>query len=186
MREEHWYYSFWLIIIGSWILGIAYGKWWDGSGGLLSDIGKAISVPPPSSMEVWQPLLYFPLTTIAAFVLSQLFFGVGAAFFLFMRGVYESSLITSLETIFSGWKLTSITSPEIWTVLFIVLIFATNLPLCLWAAHLGTQRSIRMLYRLREKPTKPITGPELASRLILIITLSLIAGLTASFAIANT
>ncbi|MBC7218636.1 MAG: hypothetical protein H5T49_00660 [Hadesarchaea archaeon] len=186
MREEHWYYSFWLIVIGSWVLGIAYGKWCDESGGLLSEIGRAISVPSPSRMEVWQPILYFPLTTIAAFALSQLFFGAGAAAFLFMRGVYESSLITSMETIISSWKLTSVTSLEIWTVFFIMLVLAVNLPLCLWAAQLGTQRAIRMLYRLRGKPTKPAAGSELTSRLILIVTLSLIAGLIASFAIANT
>jgi hypothetical protein len=43
-----------------------------------------------------------------------------------------------------------------------------------------------MLYRLRGKPTKPIAGTEPISHLILIITLSLIAGLTATFALAST
>ncbi|MEM3421575.1 MAG: hypothetical protein QW835_04040 [Candidatus Hadarchaeum sp.] len=186
MREEYWYYSFWLIVVGSWVLGLAYGKWWGEPEEFLSQLGRSFSVPPPGRMEPWQPILYFTLTPVATFVLSQLFFGVGAAAFLFSRGVYDSSLIMGMETMLSNWKLTSSTSVEIWTIFFIILIFVVNLPLCLWAAQLGTQRAIRMLYRLRGKPLKPATGSELVSSLILIVTLSLIVGLTAAFAIAST
>ncbi|MGC8816629.1 MAG: hypothetical protein ACP5PX_02285 [Candidatus Hadarchaeum sp.] len=185
MREEYWYYSFWLVVVGSWIVGFAYGKWLGGYGGLFSELGRAISVPLPGRLELWQPILYFTLTPVAAFVLSQLFFGAGAAFFLFARGVYDSGLITILETAISNWRLTSITSAELWSFFFIMIILVVNLPLSLWAAQLGTQRSVRMLYRLRGRPTKPAAGPELISSLIIIVTLSLVAGLTATFAISS-
>lgn len=186
MRDEYWCYFFWLIVIGSWILGFAYGKWWGELREFFLELGQAFSVPPPNQIESWQPILYFTLTPVAAFVLSQLFFGAGAALFLFARGVYDSNLITNVEMIALNWKLTSITSIEIWMLFTTLLILAVNLPLCLWAAQLGAQRSIRMLYRLRGRPTKPATGPELISNLIIIVTASLVVGLTATFAITCT
>jgi hypothetical protein len=186
MREEYWYYSLWLVVVGSWVIGLAYGKWWGGYSSFLAELGQIISIPRPDQMELWQPLVYFTLTTVASFALSQLFFGIGGAAFLFARGVYDSGLITTMETTITSWKLTSVTSAEIWTIFFLLLVLAVNLPLCLWAAQLGAHRAIRMLYRLRGKPTKPIAGTEPISRLILIITLSLIAGLTATFALAST
>jgi len=186
MREEYWYYTFWLVVVGSWVLGIAYGKWGGGYGGFFSELGQAVSVPRPSQMELWQPMVYFTLTAIAAFVLSQLFFGIGAAVFLFARGVSDSGLITSMEIMIGNWKLASVSPAEIWTIFFIMLVLVVNLPLCLWAAQIGAQRAIRMLYRLRGKSTIPHATAGAVSNLIIIITLSLIVGLTATFAIANT
>lgn len=185
MREEYWHYGFWLVVVASWVLGFVYGKWSGNEGGIFSDIGQAISVPHPSQLELWQPILYLTLTVVASFVLSQLFFGVGAAVFLFARGISDSRLVTSLETMVTNWKLTSVPPSEIWTALFIMLILVVNMPLCLWAAQLGTRRSRQMLYRLRGKPTKPETNAEPISNILIIITVSLAVGLLATFAVAN-
>ncbi len=185
MREEYWHYVFWLVVVGSWVFGFAYGKWGDGYGGIFSDLGQAVSVPHPAQLDIWQPILYLTLTVVASFVLSQLFFGVGAAVFLFARGVSDSGLVTSLESMVSSWRLTAVPTGELWTVLFIMLVLAVNMPLCLWAAQLGTQRSRRMLYRLRGKPIKPGVNTEPISNILIIITVSLAVGLLATFAVAN-
>ncbi|MDI6643054.1 MAG: hypothetical protein QMD95_03275 [Candidatus Hodarchaeaceae archaeon] len=184
MREEYWYYAFWLLVIGSWVLGIAYGRWGGGGSGVFADLGQAISVPPPIQLAWWQPLVYFTFTVIAAFVLSQLFFGVGAAVFIFSRGVYDGGLILSLENMVRGWTLASISPAELWTVFFILLVLTVNLPLCLWAAHLGTQRAMRMWYRLRGKPITPTVGAGPIPNLFLAVAASLAAGLVGAFAIA--
>lgn len=186
MREEYLYYTFWLVVVGSWVLGVAYGKWGGGYGGFFSDLGQAVSVPRPSQLELWQPIVYFTLTVVAAFALSQLFFGVGAAVFLFARGVADGGLITYVEAMVGNWKLTSISPAEIWTAFFIMLVLAVNTPLCLWAAQQGTQRAMRMLYRLRGKPLKPLAGVEPMSNLIMMTAVSLAVGLLATLAIANT
>ena len=186
MREEYWHYAFWLIVVGSWVFGVAYGKWGGGYGGLFSDLGRAVSVPWPSQLELWQPIMYFTLTVVAAFVLSQLFFGVGAAVFIFSRGVSDSGLITSMEIMVGNWNLASVSPAEIWTMFFIMLVLAVNMPLCLWAAQLGTQRAIRMLYRLRGKLMKPLANVEPISNLLIILAVSLAVGLTATFALVHT
>ncbi len=184
MREEYLYYSFWLLVVGSWVLGVVYGRWGGGSSGVFADLGQAVSVPSPVQLSWWQPLIYFTLTVIAAFVLSQLFFGVGAAIFMFSRGVYDGGLILSLQTMLSK-PLTSISSAELWAVFFIMIVLTVNLPLCLWAAHLGTQRTTRMWYRLRGKPIKPTTASPIAN-LLVAVTVSLVAGLVATFATVYT
>ncbi len=186
MREETWYYAFWLLVVGSWVLGVVYGKWGGGYGGFFSDLGLAVSVPRPSTLEIWQPILYFTLTVVASFVLSQLFFGAGAAVFLFARGVSDSGLITGMEAMISGWRLAAVTPAEIWGIFFIMLVLAVNMPLCLWAAHLGTQRSLRMLHRLRGKPIRPVSKSEPTSNILIILAVSLAVGLLATFAVAHT
>jgi len=183
MREEYWYHALWLVVVGSWVFGVVYGKWGGGYGGFFSDLGKAISIPLPSQLELWQPVVYFTLTVVAAFVLSQLFFGIGAVVFLFARGVVDSGLITNMEVIISNWKLISISPVEIWTIFFVMLVLAVNMPMCLWAAQIGTQRAIRMLYRLRGKP---LVKFETISNLFMIVAVSLVVGLFATFAIAHT
>jgi hypothetical protein len=186
MCEEYWYYAFWLVVVGSWVFGVVYGKWGGGYGGFFSELGQAVSVPSLSQLELWQPIVYFTLTVIAAFALSQLFFSVGAAVFLFSRGVADSGLITNLEMVIGNWKLTSVSPAEIWAVFYIMLVLAVNTPLCLWAAQLGTQRAMRMLYRLRGKPIKPMANVQLISNFLIILVVSLAVGLTATFALAHT
>ncbi len=184
MRGEYWHAAFWLLIVGSWVLGITYGRW-GGGGGLFIDLSQAVRVPSPLDLGVWwQPLAYFALTILTAFVLAQLFFGVGAAIFLFSRGVYDSVLITQLEQMVGGWSFSDIPPNEFWMVLFIVLILAVNLPLCLWAAHLGTQRATRMWYRLRGKPLKPVVGAGPVPTLLLILAASVAAGIVGAFIIS--
>jgi hypothetical protein len=184
MRGEYWYYAFWLLIIGSWVLGVVYGRWGGGGSGIFADLGQAVSVPSPANLSLWQPILYFTLTVIASFVLSQIFFGAGAAVFIFSRGVNDALLFNKIELMVGNWNLTSIPSGELWSVFFIVLVLTVNLPLCLWAAHLGTQRATRMLYRLRGKPFKSEVGVGPILNLILAVAASLAAGLIATFALS--
>lgn len=179
MREDYWYAASWLLVVGSWVLGVAYGRW-GGDGEFFVDLSRAVRVPYPQNMW-WQPLLYFVLTVLVTFVLAQLFFGVGAAVFLFSRGVYDSMLITQLERIAGGWSFPNIPANEFWMVLFIVLILAVNLPLCLWAAHLGTRRAMHVWYRLRGKPLKPGAGAGPMITLWLILAASVASGLVGSF-----
>ena len=181
MREDYWLAAFWLLIVGSWVLGVAYGRW-GGGGGLFIDLSQAVRVPSPFSLDSWwQPLVYFTLTALASFVLAQLFFGVGAAVFLFSRGVYDSFLIVELERTVRGWSFPNIPGNELWMVLFIVLILAVNLPICLWAAHLGLTRAMRMFYRLRGKPLKPELGAKPVVTLLILLAASIATGLVGFF-----
>lgn len=184
MRGEYWHAAFWLLVIGSWVLGVAYGRW-GGDGGFFVDLSQAVRVPYLQNIW-WQPLVYFVLTVLATFVLAQLFFGVGAAVFLFSRGVYDGKLIVLLEQTVGGWSFPNIPANEFWMVLFIVLILAVNLPLCLWAAHLGTRRATYMWYRLRGKPLKPEVGAGPMTTLLLILAASVAAGLVGAFLISYT
>jgi hypothetical protein len=183
MRWEHWHYGFWLLIIGSWVLGVVYGKWGGGGSGIFADLGQAVSVPSPAGLSWWQPILYFTLTVVAAFVLSQIFFGAGAAVFIFSRGVNDAMLFNRIEETVGNLNLISIQPSALWEIFFIVMVLAVNLPLCLWAAHLGTQRSTQMLYRLRGKPFKTEAGETPIPNLIMVIAASLVAGLIATLAL---
>ncbi len=186
MREDYWLAAFWLLIIGSWVLGFAYGRW-GGAGGLFVDLSQAVRVPSPLGLGAWwQPLVYFVLTVLTTFVLAQLFFGVGAAVFLFSRGVYDSFLISQLEQLAGGWSFPDIPANQFWMVLFIVLILAVNLPICLWAAHLGLMRAMRMFYRLRGKPLKPEVSTKPMVTLLILLAASVAAGLVGAFIISYT
>ena len=145
-----------------------------------------MSVPSPANLSWWQPILYFALTVVASFVLSQIFFGAGAAVFIFSRGVNDALLFSNIESMVVKWNLTSgyIPTNELWSVFFIMLVLTVNLPLCLWASHLGTQRATRMLYRLRGKPLKSEVEAGPISNLLLAVAASLAAGLVATFALS--
>lgn len=182
MRGEYRYYAFWLLIIGSWVLGVAYGRWGGGDSGIFADLGKAVSVPSPDGLSWWQPILYFTFTVIAAFVLSQIFFGAGAAVFMFSRGVCDTLLFSDLVRIVGRFPV--FTPGDLWSVFFIMLVLTVNLPLCIWAAHMGTQRATRMWYRLKGKPIKPETGVGTISNMLMAVTASLAIGLFATFALS--
>jgi hypothetical protein len=184
MREEYVSYSLWLLVIGSWVFGVAYGKWLGGGESIFAELGQAVSIPKPVDLGWWEPILYFPLTVLAAFLLSQLFFGGGAAVFMFSRGVGDSALILSIETTMRTWSPLLGTTEVLLDVFFIMMVLAVNLPLCLWAAHLGTRRSIRMFHRLRGKPLRPEVG--LISGLLLLVSISLVLGLIGSLTISYT
>ncbi|MDI6819555.1 MAG: hypothetical protein QMC89_01435 [Candidatus Hodarchaeaceae archaeon] len=182
MREEYWRAAFWLFVIGSWVFGISYGRWSGGGKGFFLELSRAVRIPSPMQLNVWwEPLVYFVFTVIAIFVLSQLFFGVGAAVFLFSRGVYDSAMIAELEAMMRGWSFPDIPMNEVWTALLIVLILVVNLPLCLWAAHIGTQRSMYMWYRLTGKPVRPEASMKPITSLLLILAASIAVGLAAAF-----
>ncbi|MEW6592541.1 MAG: hypothetical protein AB1305_02485 [Candidatus Hadarchaeota archaeon] len=184
MREQYIYYSMWLLIIGSWVFGVVFGKWGGGTTTVFAELGQAVGVPQPATMSWWQPLLYFPVTVVAAFMLSQIFFGAGAAIFFFARGVADSALLLTMESMIGNWNILSIPGAELWHVFFMLLVLTVNLPLTIWAAHLGTQRSFQVLSRVRGKPTKPGTGGVPFSNLIMCVTVSFIIGLMGSFALA--
>ena len=167
-------------------MGVAYGRW-GGGGGLFIDLSQAVRVPSPSELNAWwQPLAYFTFTILATFLLAQLFFGVGAGIFLFSRGIYDSLLIAELSQKVGSWKLLEIPAKEFLTVLFIVLILAVNLPICLWAAHLGLTRAMRMFYRLRGKPLKPELGAKPVVTLLILLAASIATGLVGSFILTYT
>jgi hypothetical protein len=184
MRDEHVEYLFWLLVIGSWVFGVTYGKWLGGTGGVFADLSQAVSVPEPVNLAWWGPLLYFPLTVVGSFVLSQLFFGAGTAVFMFSRGVGDSILFISLENALRTWNIPDVTSGQLWNAFFIMLVLAVNLPLCLWAAHLGTRRSVRMYQRLRGKPVKPESS--VISTFLMLLSVSLLIGLVGTLTISYT
>ena len=170
----------WLSIVSSWIAGIVVGRLL-GTSGIILSLSRAVRVPDPSFFGIWwEVIVYFGLTTVSFFVLSHILFGVGAVIFLFARGMYDLSLIVRIESIIEGWSAADIPTSEMMSVLFIILILAANLPLCLWSSHLGIQSSVYALNRLREKPVLPEFGSEPLSQLLLIISASLILGLVAS------
>ncbi len=182
MRDEYVNYSFWLLIIGSWVFGFAYGKWLGGSSGVFADVGQAVSVPPPADLIWWHPLLYFPLTVLAAFILSQLFFGAGSSVFMFARGVGDSAILLNLEAILKNLNVLNINNAQAWNIFFIMLVFTVNLPLCIWASHLGTSRSARMFQRLRGKPLQPESG--IISGMLILLGVSLVIGFFGTIALS--
>lgn len=206
MRGGYWYYAFWLLVIGSWVLGVAYGRWGGEDSGIFVGLGQAVSVPSPvlentaadnvggagqavsvpspAKLSWWQPILYFTLTVVASFVLSQIFFGAGAAVFIFSRGVNDALLFNNIESMVVNWNLWEPTSIPFWSIFFAMLVLTVNLPLCLWASHLGTQRAMRMLYRLRGKSLKSEVEAGPISNLLLAVAASLAAGLVATFALS--
>lgn len=182
MREEYWRAFFWLLVVGSWTFGVAYGHWVSTGEGLFLELSKAVRVPGSVALDAWwEPLVYFIFTVVAIFVLAQLFFGAGAALFLFARGVYDSTLIIRIGTEVRGWSFPDLPTDGVFMVLFVVLILAVNLPLCLWAAHMGTQRSIYIWHRLTGKPVKPEAGVRPIQDFLLILAASIAAGLIAAF-----
>ena len=180
MREEYWKAFLWLLVIGSWVFGLAYGRWAaDGAKGFFSGLSVA-HVPNPFGLQAWwQVLAYFTLSVAAIFVLSHVLFGVGAAIFLFARGIVDNVLILELESRVRAWTLPPPTY-ELWMISVIALILAVNLPLCLWASHLGTQRAICTWYRLRGEAVKPEFGARPFRDFLLILAASIAAGLLAA------
>ena len=182
MRNEYWQATFWVFVVGSWTLGFAF-KRWGGSGDFFLELGKAVSVPSPLELSAWwQPLAYFVFTVIAIFVLSQLFFGVGAGIFLFARGVSDGAIILSIENLARGWSFPNIPTHDAWMLALAVLILAVNLPLTIWSAHIGTQRAANMWRRLRGQPIKPETTAKPMFNCLVILAASIATGLAAAVA----
>ncbi|KXB02498.1 hypothetical protein AKJ43_01670 [candidate division MSBL1 archaeon SCGC-AAA261D19] len=176
MHEERLEALFWLLVVCSWAFGLIT-SYWFGSNEFFLEMSKAVRVISPNQMnEWWQPLIYFTLTTVAVFMLSQLFFGVGAVIFLFARGMYDGLLIAQLGSILGGWNFADFPVEQVWMVLIFILILSVNLPLCLWSGKLGVQRASYMLYRLRNTPVQPNFGAEPLSKFPLILAISIIIG----------
>jgi hypothetical protein len=180
MRDEYWQAFFWVFVVASWAFGFAYGRW-AGGGGFFLELGKAVSVPSPLGFSSWwQPLVYFTLTILAMFVLAQLFFGVGAAIFLFARGVSDSAVILALEAMVRPFP--NIPTHDAWMLVLGMLILAVNLPLCIWSAHMGTQRTVYMWRRLRGQPMKPETATKPIFNFLIVMAISIVTGIVAAVA----
>jgi hypothetical protein len=170
------------VLISAWIAGFSLGRWGAGVETPLFEFGSALGVPKPDGPGWWAPLIYFPLTVIAAFVVSELFFGAVAPVFIFSRGLWDSTILSALEHTLRGLDITSITGGQVWTIFYYILIFVGNLPLCVWASHLGVVRSLRTLQRLQGKPLRPETG--LASSLLALIAVASVLGLLGALALS--
>ena len=180
MREEYWKAFLWLLVIGSWTLGLAYGRWGADVGREFFSGLSVAHVPNPFALEAWwQVLAYFVLSVVAIFVLSHVLFGVGAAIFLFARGIVDNALILELESKVRAWMIPPPTH-ELWMASVVALILTVNLPLCLWASHLGTQRAIYTWYRLKGEAVKPEFGAKPLHDFLLIIAASIGIGLLAA------
>jgi len=179
MRDEYWQASFWVLVVACWAFGFVYGRW-AGGGGFFSELGKAVSVPLGPFSAWWQLLAYFTLTIIAIFVLAQLFFGAGAAIFLFVRGVGDSAVVLAIEGIVRPFP--DISTQGAWMLVIGLLILAVNLPLCLWSAHLGTQRAVYMWRRLRGQPVRPESATKPIFNFLMVMAISIVTGLVAAVA----
>ena len=180
MRIERARPIFWLVVVGSWVAGFVYGRWF-GSPRLFFELSQAVRVTTPIDLGIWwEVIAYFALSTVSVFLFSHVLFGVGGAIFLFSRGVYDSHLFSQLEFTVHGWSLLDIPMTEVWLVVIIALILAVNLPLCLWSGQLGIQRAFYTFSRLRGKPIDPKFGSEPISDLIWIFVASLGTGVIAA------
>jgi hypothetical protein len=181
MRGEVLESIFWLLILGGWVVGVCCGYWMGGD--LSHELSLVTGVPPPSELEGWwEPLLFFSLTPLSCYLLSQLFFGGAAPFLLFLRGTHDGGvLIRSLEASLSGFSFPNLPSQNLLSSLFLLLILSVNLPLCLWASHLGVSRALYVRRRILGKAVRAGEGSSTLSSLFLLLALSLVAGLLASF-----
>jgi len=178
MRGEYWPHLFWLVIISSWALGFLCGM--VGVGGFPAEIGRAVSIPSPEEVAWWQAVPYFLLAVVSMFVLSHLFFGAGSAVFTFFRGINDCVLLQGAISIVSDMDILNTTLASVGYIFFVSLVLVANLPLSLWAAHLGAENSMKALYRMRGKPWRDWGNRKPVSNLLLILGASVAAGLAAS------
>ncbi len=170
----------WLLIVGSWVFGVLFYRW-IGRYDLIFEIGAAVSIFNPLNFGAWWEIIaYFTLSTVSVFIFSHILFGAGGAIFMFARGMHDGLLIGYVEGTIGGWSISSINMSEVATVLIVLIVLSVNLPLCLWAGQLGSQRSVYALYRLRNKPVRPGFGSEPITNLLIIVAASLLFGLIAA------
>ncbi|MEM1689868.1 MAG: hypothetical protein QXU01_01405 [Candidatus Hadarchaeales archaeon] len=178
MREETKKQLVWLFVIAFWTLGFFFSRW-SNPPAFAKEIGRSISVP--LSGDAWLPLVYFPLTVVASFVLAQLFFG-GGIIFMFFRGVWDSTVFSRLEAIVAETNLISIQYGQLWTMFYYLMILGCNLPLCLWAAQLGASQSLKVLERLQGKLVRP--SEEVRWKMLMLIIASIVLAIPSSLAIS--
>jgi len=181
MRGEILGSVLWLLILGGWVVGVCCGYWMGRD--LSHELSLVTGVPPPSQLERWwEPLLFFSLTPLSCYLLSQLFFGGAAPLLLFLRGTHDGGvLIRSLEASLSGLSFPDLPLQDLLSSLFLLLILSVNLPLCLWASHLGASRALYVRRRILGRAVRAGEGTSTLSSLFLLLSLSLVAGLLASF-----
>jgi len=169
----------WLLLVGGWAAGCCLG--YRAGGDLCREISLVTGVPSPSGMEWWEPLLFFSLTPLSCYLLSQLFFGAASPFLLFLRGTHDGGvLMRELEENLSIISFPGLPHRPLLLSLLILLILSVNLPACLLASHLGAQRGILLRRRLLGRVVRAGEGSRHLSHLFLLLGLSLVAGLAAS------
>lgn len=180
MREETIRQLLWLVVISCWAAGFVLSMW-GRLPGFFTEIGRAIGPPQAEPGAAWRPLVYFPLTLVASFVLAQLFFG-GGVFFTFFRGAWDVAVLRELEAIMRDIDPLSVQQGQIWTVFYYLVVLGCNVPLCLWASQLGALHSVRTLQRLRGRLVRP--SEEVKSQMIKLLAISIGLAVVVSVALS--
>jgi hypothetical protein len=163
MRVERLRYLFLLVVVLGWVLAFLCYR----TVGKVPELSADLTVRRGS---FWKPPLYFVLTMVAAFFLSQIGFGLAAGLFAFLRGLADAPIVIEL----SG--LMNLQLPE--DAMFKALVLTINSPLFLWSLVLGAERSIYHLERLRGMPVPP--SERLFKEFLVVLVVSLVAGLACS------
>jgi hypothetical protein len=164
MRVERLRYLFLFLVVLGWALAIfCYRRV-----GEVPEISKDLTIPVTSPS--WKPPVYFVLSALAAFFLSQIGFGVAAGLFSFLRGLADAPLLMDLA------RLMNLTVPE--AAVFKALVLTVNSPLFLWSLVLGAERSVYLLQRLRGMPVP--SSERIFREFLVVLVVSLIGGLACS------
>jgi hypothetical protein len=162
MRPERLRYLLLFLVASSWVLAVlCYGRV-----GSVPELSRNLTVAGGSR---WLPL-YFALTVLAAFFLSQIGFGATAGLFSFLRGLADAPLLLDLA------GLMNLELPE--RAMFKAMVLIGNSPFFLWALVLGAERSLYLLERLRGMPS-PSSG-RIFKEMAVLLSVSLLAGLACS------
>lgn len=138
--------------------------------GEVPELAKDLTVS--SASPFWRPPVYFALTVLAGFFLSQVGFGVTVGLFSFLRGLADAPLLMDLA------GLASLQLPE--KAIFKALVLMSNSPLFLWSLVLGAERSLYLLTRLRGMPVP--SSEKTLKEIIVALSVSFLAGLACSLA----
>jgi len=166
MRPERLRYLLLFLVAFGWVLAVLCYR----GVGALPELSRNLTVPGTSPS--WKPPLYFALTVLAAFFLSQIGFGVTAGVFSFLRGLADAPLLLDLA------GLMNLELPE--RAMFKVLVLTGNSPFFLWALVLGAERSFYLLERLRGMPAP--SSERIFKEMVAVLSVSLLAGLACSLA----
>jgi hypothetical protein len=166
MRPERLRCLLLFLVVSSWVLAVLCYR----GVGTLPELSRNLTVSGASPS--WRPPVYFALTVLAAFFLSQIGFGVTAGVFSFLRGLADAPLLLDLA------GLMNLELPE--RAMFKALVLTGNSPLFLWALVLGAERSFYLLARLRGMPAP--SSERIFKEMAVLLSVSFLAGLACSLA----
>jgi hypothetical protein len=180
MRDETLRQLLWLAVISCWVAGFVLSRW-GRLPGFFTEVGQTIGPPLAEPSAAWKPLIYFPLTVVASFVLTQLFFG-GGVFFVLLRGAWDAAVLRELEAAAGSIDLLSFQQGQVWVIFYYLTILGCNVPLCLWASQIGAFHSLKTLERLRGRLVRP--SEEVRSHMIKLLAISIGLAVVASIALS--